>query len=148
VALGGGAGLMPTPNRLPRTYEEQQAYIDARIVHEDGHHVWQLALDRKGFPKAWDGQRCMGAHRLVFMHHYRVKLGFVDAVVVTCTEPLCVNPEHLATLPRADVIASPNACRRGHPRNEVNTTKHGCRKCAAITRRARLLKKRRERANA
>jgi hypothetical protein len=139
---------MPQRNRVPRTFEEQQAYIDARIVHEDGHHVWQLALDRKGFPKAWDGQRCIGAHRLVFMHHYRVNLGFVDGVVVTCSEPLCVNPEHLAQMPRAEIISSGDVCRRGHPREEVNGTPKACRKCKAITRRARLLKKRRERANA
>jgi hypothetical protein len=139
---------MPKRNNLPRTREEQQAYIDARIVIEDGHHIWQLALDRKGFPKAWDGQRCVGAHRLVFTHHYGVNLTFVDGVVVTCDEPLCVNPEHLATLPRAEIISSGDVCRRGHPRDEVNATIHGCRKCRSITRRAKLLKKRRERANA
>lgn len=138
---------MPQRNRVPRTFEEQQAYIDARIVHEDGHHIWQLALDRKGFPKAWDGQRCMGAHRLVFMHHYRVNLTFVDGVVVTCSEPLCVNPAHLAQMPRAEIIANDGTCKRGHALEEVKP-KDGCRKCRAITRRARLLKKRRERANA
>jgi hypothetical protein len=122
---------------MPRTREEQQAYIDARVVIQDGHHIWQLALDRKGFPKAWDGIRCIGAHRLVFMHHYGVRLGFEDAVVVTCTEPLCVNPEHLATMPRADTIRLPHACRRGHPVNEVNTGPGGCRRCRSFTARKR-----------
>jgi hypothetical protein len=136
---------MPRKRKLPRTREEQQAYIDARIVKQDGHHIWQLALDRKGFPKAWDGIRCIGAHRLVFMHHYGVSLGFEDAVVVTCSEPLCVHPEHMATMPRADTIRVITECRRGHPVNEVNRGPLGCRRCRSFTAKARRAKRRRER---
>lgn len=121
-----------------RTIEQQRTYLAERILVENGHHVWQGGMDRVGGPRGWDGVRIMGAHRLAFEVAYGVKLRFQDGVVVTCTEPHCINPAHLALLPRADAIRLAGTCRRGHPVDEKTRGPNGCRKCRNLRQSERL----------
>lgn len=81
-----------------------------------------------------------GAHRVAYeLHAGAIPEGMeLDHL---CRNPLCVNPDHLEPVTRAENIRRRSMtvthCRRGHPLDERNTYHHrGRRQCRACNRRS------------
>lgn len=93
---------------------------------EEGHWVWNGAINTNGEPIFSAQGTTIAAHRFAFL----AWVGDIPEkiiVVRTCTFIVCVNPAHLAQVDRR---AKP-FCKRGHQFTELNTryNKNGSRVC-------------------
>lgn len=111
----------------------------------DGHWLWHGPVDRKGYPVVSIGRARFAVARLVF-RLFRGKVMRQKQVVVTCGEPLCVRPDHLALASIREIVTSSESaagrnrrkthCPAGHPYDRANTARaaNGSRRCRACQR--------------
>jgi hypothetical protein len=106
-----------------------------RMDH-NGCAVWQGELVDKGYPRFFDGERNVMAHRWL----YELLVGPIpdgSQLHHACRNAACVNPEHLRPVTAAEhnAITHPRRthCPAGHPYDEVNTRwyqgRRYCRTC-------------------
>lgn len=147
--------IIPCPkNRVPgresRFWSPEERFWQKTKPGEDGCIVWTSALcpcpawPGKFYGRFSIGRRPRQAHRYAYGLAYG-KIPNRFEVHHTCRNSLCVNPEHLEVLSRADhVKVSGNAlkthCPHGHPYDEQNTTWRGgrrfCLTCQAASNKA------------
>jgi DNA-binding XRE family transcriptional regulator len=75
---------------------------------EDGEcWMWQQAVNNKGYPQmAWKGRSGVMVRRLAYEASGRRLNGSRWAVISTCGEVTCCNPDHLKQVTRSVVIAN------------------------------------------
>lgn len=114
-------------------------------IKTDGCWTWNGARggadwkDGGGYPKIYFEGRLESGHRVSYtLHRGPIPDGHV--VIHTCRDTLCVNPDHLGTLPTADLGRFTQGrithCPKGHLYDEANTYHRpgggrDCRRCRA-----------------
>lgn len=74
---------------------------------DTGCQIWQGYRDSKGYGQISVGGRACWVHRVMFAL-FKGPIPAGETVHHTCTEPSCVNPDHLSLLSRGENAAEGN----------------------------------------
>lgn len=117
------------------------------LPDDNGCWPWIAAVSAStGYGKFWTGQRLVNAHQYAFQRAVGMDRNPGYEIDHLCRNRVCVNPEHLELVTKAENIrrsSAPGAnnraktqCPRGHPYDVVNTLFSGGRRRCRICMRA------------